>query len=76
MNNSNDFLNEMKKLNPGIDDEVDAHAYAMSQVPLVKDFTWFGTVGNGVYYADSSEARWFPGLTPDEVSRLLAEEMI
>jgi hypothetical protein len=78
MKNSEKFLAEMRKLNPRIaeGDYEEAHTFAMSRVPLVDEMVWLGEIGEGVYYANSREARWYPQLTAREVSHLLAEEII
>ena len=77
MKYSDNFLKEMKRLGgEEITDFDDAIAYAMDNVPLIDDMTWFGELGQGVYYANSRESRWFPELTASEVAYVLAKEML
>jgi hypothetical protein len=71
------FLSEIRRV---ADDEVvdleDAMSYALAAVPKVKYDTWFGPIGNGTYYADSVESRWFNNLAPRDAAKILLEEMV
>jgi hypothetical protein len=71
------FLTEIRRVsNDNIIDLEDAISYALATAPKVKYDTWFGTIGNGTYYADSRESRWFNNLSPREAAQVLVEEMM
>ena len=76
--NEENFLSEMRNKNPLIEegDYESAHTFAMQQVPKIKEMTWFGQIGNGVYYADSEMWKWYPNTSTEEVVRQLVSEMI
>lgn len=78
MSNAEDFLKEMQSLDDSIQDNdyEGAISFALLNVPKVKHDTWFGQLGNGTYYADSFESRWFPGVLPETVAELLAQELL
>ncbi len=71
-----DFLKVAQSINPEIEDYVDAFAWALTQVPKIGDQVWLGSIGNGVYMAESYTNRWFPNTSIEEAARLLVGEMI
>ncbi len=71
----NALLDAAKQLDPEVLDLSDAITVAIATVPLVKFDTWFGEFGNGTYYGDSKESRYFMGLTPQEAAEVLAKEL-
>jgi hypothetical protein len=77
MQYAEDFISTIRKINPEIaeGDYEDAISFAMTSVPLVKDYMWLGQIGRGVFYADSSESRWFPNANVNDVAKVLAEEL-
>jgi hypothetical protein len=78
MKNAEEFLIAMKsiaKYNEVLTLD-DAIVFALGQVPMISYDRYFGDInGLGVYYGDSRESRWFPGMNVKDVSKILAEDM-
>lgn len=83
MQNAEHFLKTMSSLDPlGSDDPdeynfTDAIVFALEQVPLIDDATYFGEIdGAGVFYSNSRESRWWPNATVEMVATIIAGEML
>jgi hypothetical protein len=79
MENDDQFLLEMRELNPEIVDYVDALVFAIENVERYVhrgEVLYFGRVGEGTFFTggDFDRCRWYPDTNPVEAIGLISVE--
>jgi hypothetical protein len=79
-----EFIADMRRHNPEIDDYLEALVYAMDTVARVPrdqklrvEECYFGQIGDGTFYTDSEwdHTRWYPDTNPVEAIHILELEL-